>query len=116
MSRPPSAPPLQKHDPESAQQTQALIRRILCSHAPPATPLEELLPALTSSPEVDDQLYALIAIICRDFVLSWYSKITPDHAFVDELIAIIAHCTRAVEERLRKVCCTGPASQGLADG
>ncbi|KAK8213565.1 hypothetical protein M8818_002867 [Zalaria obscura] len=34
---------------------------------------------------------------------SWYSKITPDHEFIDEIIHIIAHCTRGLEQRLRKV-------------
>lgn len=33
----------------------------------------------------------------------WYNKITPDEAFVDEIVAIIAHCTRGLEQRLRKV-------------
>ncbi|CUS07607.1 unnamed protein product [Tuber aestivum] len=81
----------------------ALIRRVLCYHAPPLTPLEQLLPALTSSPEVDLELYAFLAIIFRDFIYSWYSKITTDNAFVDEIIAVVAHCSRAIEERIRKV-------------
>ncbi|RPA99761.1 hypothetical protein L873DRAFT_1806276 [Choiromyces venosus 120613-1] len=81
----------------------ALIRRVLCYHAPPFTPLEELLPALTSSPEVDLELYAFLAIIFRDFIYSWYSKITTDNAFADEIIAVVAHCSRAIEERIRKV-------------
>ena len=34
---------------------------------------------------------------------SWYAKITPDHVFVEEVVRIIAHCTRALEERLRRV-------------
>ena len=66
-------------------------------------PIEELLPPLTSSNDVDLELYALIAVIIQEFVCSWYARITPDHTFVDEVIRIIAHCTRALEERLRKV-------------
>lgn len=66
-------------------------------------PVEELLPPLTSSNDVDLQLYALIAIIVKDLVQGWYGKITPDQAFVEELVRIIAHCTRALEQRLRKV-------------
>ncbi|PWW73398.1 hypothetical protein C7212DRAFT_285582 [Tuber magnatum] len=81
----------------------ALIRRVLCYHAPPFTPLEQLLPALTSSPEVDLELYAFLAIIFRDFIYSWYSRITTDNAFADEIIAVAAHCSRAIEERIRKV-------------
>lgn len=34
---------------------------------------------------------------------TWYTKITPDHTFVEEVVQIIAHCTRAIEQRLRKV-------------
>lgn len=88
--------------------TIALIRRVLCPQSntygsPSPRPLHELLPPLTSSNEVDIQLYALIAIIIKEFIYSWYSKITPDHAFVDELLQLIAHCTRALEERLRRV-------------
>ena len=58
---------------------------------------------MTSSNELDLQLYAFIAIIIKEFVYSWYARITPDHAFVDEIIQIIAHCTRALEQRLRDV-------------
>jgi hypothetical protein len=88
---------------EIDQRTLLLIRRVLCAHSPPSTPLDELLPALSSSTEVDIQLYAFIAIIARDYILSWYGKISNDHAFIDEIVALIAHCTRSLEERLRKV-------------
>jgi hypothetical protein len=36
-------------------------------------------------------------------VQTWYSKITPDQVFVEEVVKIIAHITRALEQRLRKV-------------
>ena len=93
----------------SEKATVALIRRWLCV---PSThgevlatqkPIEELLPPLTSSNEADLQLYAIIAIIIKDFVYAWYTKITPDHVFVDEVLQIIAHCTRALEQRLRRI-------------
>ena len=95
-------------DPVSERATLFLIRRTLCSQlgekgrSTPA-PIDEVLPPLTSSNEVDVQLYAFIAIIIREFVQTWYSKITPDQAFVEEVVQIIAHCTRALEQRLRKV-------------
>ena len=88
--------------------TTLLIRRILCPQhldkgraTPP--PLEDLLPPLTSRNDVDLQLYALIAIILREFVQNWYNKITPDETFVAEIVQIIAHITRTLEQRLRKV-------------
>lgn len=107
-------PPRTKRSPEttSDKATAAFVRRVLCVHQLQATnerargtlkPLDELLPPLTSSNEVDLELYAFIAIIIKEFVSSWYGKITQDHVFTDEVIQIIAHCTRAVEQRLRKL-------------
>jgi len=58
---------------------------------------------LTSSNAIDLQLYAFIAIIMKECVDPWYTRITTDHTFVDELIQIIAHSTRVLEQRLRKV-------------
>ncbi|KAK3944734.1 PXA domain-containing protein [Diplogelasinospora grovesii] len=96
-------------DPLSDRTTEFLIRRTLCpqqnlekGRSAPA-PIEEILPPLTSRNDVDLQLYALIAIILREYVQNWYNKITPDEAFVAEIVQIIAHCTRALEQRLRKV-------------
>ncbi|KAK1966325.1 PXA domain-containing protein [Colletotrichum sublineola] len=93
----------------SDKATAAFIRRVLCSkhlaergRASPA-PIEELLPPLTSRNDVDLQLYALISVILREYVQVWYNKITPDDTFVDEIVQTIAHCTRALEQRLRKV-------------
>lgn len=95
-------------DPLSDKATAFLIRRILCPQQPDKgksspEPIEDLLPPLTSRNDVDLQLYALIAIILREFVQNWYAKITPDEAFVAEIVQIIAHITRALEQRLRKV-------------
>lgn len=88
----------------SDKATAALIRRVLCpqSHAEPR-PIDELLPPLTSSNDVDLQLYAIIAVVVKDLVYSWYGKITPDQGFVEEVVRIVAHCTRALESRLRTV-------------
>lgn len=98
----------------SDKATAAFIRRTLCAHhalsgaggekgRSTPKPVDELLPPLTSSNEADLQLYAIIAVILKEFVYTWYAKITPDHVFVDQVIQIIAHCTRALEQRLRKV-------------
>ena len=65
--------------------------------------IDELLPPLTSSNDIDLELYAIIAIVVKELVYSWYGKITPDQVFVEEVVRIIAHCTRAVEGRLRSV-------------
>jgi hypothetical protein len=97
------------------EETIAFIKRTLCakqaqSGAPTGTrhgqterPLEELLPPLTSDNAVDVQLYAIISVILSQFVQSWYHRITPDADFVTEIVLIIAHCTRGIEQRLRHV-------------
>jgi hypothetical protein len=96
-------------DGTSQQATLLLIRRILAPESGHANegratprPIEDVLPPLTSSNEVDIQLYAIIAIVIKEFVNAWYNKITPDHVFVEEVVHIIAHCTRALEGRLRQ--------------
>ncbi|RDW93582.1 PXA domain-containing protein [Aspergillus mulundensis] len=86
----------------------ALVRRVLCPQSgnyggatSPYAP-EELLPPLTSSNDVDRQLYALVAMIIKEFISSWYSKITSDQALINEVLQLIAHLTRALEQRLRE--------------
>lgn len=105
-----SRPGVSLPDPTSERATFLLIRKTLVadgnhgaeSRASP-TPIEGVLPPLTSSNEVDVQLYAIVAIVIKDFVSSWYSKISPDRTFVDEVIQIIAHCSRALEQRIRQM-------------
>ncbi|KAK4163510.1 PXA domain-containing protein [Cladorrhinum sp. PSN259] len=106
VRRGPRPPPL---DPLSDKATALLVRRILCPQhlekgRNSSASIEDLpLPPLTSRNDVDLQLYALIAIILREYVQNWYTKITPDETFVAEIVQIIAHITRALEQRLRKV-------------
>jgi PXA domain len=99
-------------DPLSDQATAALIRRVLCpqqqlsdktKNRDAQAPIEEALPPLTSRNDVDLELYAFLAIILRDFVQSWYGRITNDETFVAEIVHTVAHCTRALEQRFRKV-------------
>jgi len=111
--RPRSVKPRQdsaREDSTSEKATLSLIRRVLApetSHGsdPRSSPkpVEDILPPLTSSNDFDVQLYAILAIIIKDFVNTWYTKITPDHAFVEEIIHIVAHCSRALEQRVRHV-------------
>lgn len=93
----------------SDRATAQLIRRVLCPqqandrNRATLAPVDELLPPLTSRNDVDIQLYAIVAIILRDFVQTWYHKITPDETFVAEIVQIIAHCSRTLEQRLKRV-------------
>ena len=104
----------QRLDKPKNDETIKFIKQILCSQPIDGSksekredsaqkPLEELLPPLTSSNDVDVQLYAIIAVILSQFVQSWYGRITPDGDFVSEIVQIIAHCTRGLEERLGHV-------------
>lgn len=87
--------------------TTSYVRRTLCAHhaisSGPLRSIHDLLPPLTSSNAIDLQLYAIVAVVLKEFVHQWYGKITPDHAFVDEILSVVAHCTRALEERARNV-------------
>ena len=107
LSRPSSPATRTYPTRKSDKASTSFIRRVLCPNAYTSTgearPLSEILPPLTSSNDVDLQLYAIIAIVIRDAIQSWYGKITTDQNFVEEVIAVIAHCTRAIEERLRSV-------------
>lgn len=98
------------NDFTSLPTTLALIQRILAPDKHfdneadvTSSSIEDILPPLTSSNEVDIELYAILAIIVKDFVNTWYTKITPDHSFLEEIIQIFAHCSRALEQRLRRV-------------
>lgn len=108
----------QQHDSSlkaTDEATVSYIKRTLCKkHSATGVPvdssdevdhksLEELLPPLTSSNEIDVQLYALIAVVLNLFVQSWYNRITPDQDFVANVVQIIAHCTRGLEQRLRNI-------------
>ena len=101
---------------DNERETVNFIKRVLCVPAAQhgslnesavrdldSKSLDELLPPLTSSNEVDVQLYAIIAVILNQFVRSWYNRITPDGEFISDIVRIIAHCTRGIEQRLRHV-------------
>lgn len=44
-----------------------------------------------------------MAIIVKEFVYTWYGKITQDRSFIQEVLGIIAHCTTQLEQRARRV-------------
>ena len=96
--------------------TIAYVKKVLCSKSQngkisdptvtsdvDAKSLDELLPSLTSSSAVDVQLYAFVAVIVENFLQRWYSRITQDSDLVKEIIQIVAHCTRGLEQRLRRL-------------
>ncbi|ELR09253.1 hypothetical protein GMDG_03823 [Pseudogymnoascus destructans 20631-21] len=56
--------------------TSALIRRTLHPTASKDTPLSSLLKPLTGDKDVDFEIYALLAVVMREFVVKWYGNIT----------------------------------------
>jgi len=120
MAKPELASPMKRQSSfelTSDKTAAAFVRRVLVSPhlsnantSQPAEPspvntppVDASLPPLTSSNGIDLQLYALIAILVKDCIYSWYSRFSSDPDFVDDLLQVIAHCTRALEERLRHV-------------
>ncbi|RPA87590.1 hypothetical protein BJ508DRAFT_300842 [Ascobolus immersus RN42] len=82
------------------QDTISLIRRTLIPSEPPTKPLEDLLPALTSSQDVDIELYALLSIIFQEFITPWYNELSTASTFPSELTLLIAHLTLTFQSRL----------------
>ncbi|KAH0606993.1 uncharacterized protein H6S33_002981 [Morchella sextelata] len=80
--------------------TLSLIRRVLCAHAPPTQPLSSLLPPITKHPDIDMQLYALLAIVCRDYIDTWYTGISSDREFISEVVKVVADVVAEVERRV----------------
>ncbi|KAF2857925.1 hypothetical protein K470DRAFT_272907 [Piedraia hortae CBS 480.64] len=92
----------------TAQET--FIQNTLCPQNSPLshdtivyTPLSSQLPPLTSNDSIDLELYTLISTLISRSVLTWYRPITPDTEFISEVVLTIAHCTRDLEARLRRV-------------
>lgn len=58
------------------------------------------LPRLTSSDCVNKELYALLGLIIRQFVNSWYTRISDNPSFVFEITQTISAVTQQVECRV----------------
>ncbi|KAI9199452.1 PXA domain-containing protein [Polychytrium aggregatum] len=57
----------------------------------------------SSSPVVDGQIDKLLHLILRDFVQSWYSSISKDQEFLQQLLDSIAFAVKQAETRLASV-------------
>ncbi len=103
ISRDVKPPPLTLLPKDSPEYLLKLCKNLFYPNEKSDKDYKDLLPALTSSNSIDLELYCLIGLFLRQFVTSWYSRITDDEIFMDELINVIAHITRGLEERIRKV-------------
>ncbi|OBT41256.1 hypothetical protein VE00_08965 [Pseudogymnoascus sp. WSF 3629] len=74
--------------------TSALIRRTLHPTASKDTPLSSLLKPLTGDADADFEIYALLAVVMREFVVKWYGNITGDPGFVGEIGELVEGVVR----------------------
>ncbi|KAK4057098.1 hypothetical protein OIO90_001998 [Microbotryomycetes sp. JL221] len=86
--------------PKTAVPPVSWHRRVLyparSGHQPP-----RVLHAAASS-TLDPFILDLIALVCREHVLTWYSNISrdPDRAFIQQITALLVHVIQALEVRL----------------
>jgi len=77
----------------------ALHRRLLFPHLPASSPVPALL--RNASPELNAELYDLLALALRAHITPWWSKITRyDRDFIPQVAAILSHVLRVFEERV----------------
>ncbi|VVT48460.1 uncharacterized protein SAPINGB_P001790 [Magnusiomyces paraingens] len=86
--------------PGTIPAAEALIRQVFLPREPANVDWRVRLPSLSRFDGVNVELYALIAVLCRTFVLSWYGSIVDDAGFLRDIAQTVAECTRRVEERL----------------
>ena len=66
---------------------------------------ETLLPPLTSSNTLDVSIYALFALLLKNFVYSWYTDkldLGGRDSFTKELVYLLAHISRELQSRITK--------------
>ncbi|GMM36680.1 hypothetical protein DASC09_040050 [Saccharomycopsis crataegensis] len=80
-----------------------LIRKIFLPKVSITSDIKDYLPALTSSGSVDIELYCFIGLLFKNFINEWYFKITENDEFISEVVDVMAHITRELETRVRKV-------------
>lgn len=78
-----------------------LHRRLLFPQLAASTPVPPLLK--NASPELNTELYDLLALALRAHITPWWSKITRyDRDFIPQVAAILRHVFRVLEERVRE--------------
>lgn len=79
-----------------------LTRKILFETENRGRSKEETLPPLTTSNEVDAKLYALFALLLKNFVFGWYTEslqLGGRDEFTREIVYLFAHVCRGIQER-----------------
>ncbi|KAL7004618.1 hypothetical protein EMMF5_005802 [Cystobasidiomycetes sp. EMM_F5] len=83
----------------SGKEAQSLHRRMFFPQSGHNGPVPRILttPATT---DIDDQLYRLLALVCRAYVSPWFAKISRERTFYLEIVRIASHVFREVETRI----------------
>ncbi|KAK9759506.1 hypothetical protein K7432_017446 [Basidiobolus ranarum] len=64
---------------------------------------QNLLHLTKTSRQVDVELYNLLALLLRDFVLTWYDSISQDPEFLLEIVYTFSNITQEIEKRCTKI-------------
>ncbi|SCV71550.1 BQ2448_3138 [Microbotryum intermedium] len=82
-----------------------LHQRILYPSPSPHGPRPPRILHAAAHTELDPLILDLIALVCREHVLSWYSSISrdPERAFVQQVTSILVHVIQTFEVRLAHV-------------
>ncbi|KAH0838606.1 hypothetical protein J3R83DRAFT_6928 [Lanmaoa asiatica] len=78
-----------------------LGRRLLFPHLQPSSDLPPLFLSPACPPELNDEVYDLIALALRAFVNTWWTKLTRyDKEFLPQITSIVTHVVHSLEQRL----------------
>ena len=83
------------------QQPASLARRLLFPHLPPGSDLPPLFLSAACPPELNDEVYDLVALSLRAFVNTWWTKLTRyDKEFLPQITGLVTHVIHSLEQRL----------------
>lgn len=55
------------------------------------------------SQRINAQIWNLVALVCREHVLSWYSKLTRDKSFFQEVVRIVKHVVEQIGNHVKEL-------------
>ncbi|KAI0343888.1 hypothetical protein BDW22DRAFT_1419010 [Trametopsis cervina] len=87
--------------PKPTPKPPSLARRLLFPTLPPSSPLPPLLTSPSATPEINEELYTLIALVLRAYVHPWWTKITRyDKEFLPDITRVLARVISTLESRV----------------
>ena len=87
--------------PRPTNKQPSLAKRLLFPHLANDVPLPPLLMSPSANPELNDELYDLIAIALRAYVNPWWTKLTRyDKEFLPQVTHVLTAVLRVLEARL----------------